>query len=59
MIRLPGVTVNEFNYACVKRANFEPLKDGDAGGVIAAAVANNVPSFSIVRYEDKLARGVS
>ncbi|RUO21498.1 hypothetical protein [Aliidiomarina haloalkalitolerans] len=31
---------------------FRTVEDGDAGGVIAAAVANNVPSFSIVRYED-------
>lgn len=35
-----------------EEGEFRVVEDGDAGGVIAAAVANNVPSFSVVRYED-------
>lgn len=31
---------------------FRLVEDGEAGGVVAAAVENNVPSFSIVRHGD-------
>lgn len=35
-----------------ENGSFRLVEDGEAGGVVSAAVANNVPSFSIVRHQD-------